>query len=390
MINLLREGTMTRTGRDIVEEGERLGARLSMGAGLDRTRVSLSALGPNLDASLALMADVIRNPRFDVKEIERLRAIQLTAIAQEEANPNGLAQRALYPLVYGESHPYAAPRSGQGTAAGVKVVSRDDLLAFHQAWIRPENLQLVVVGDVTPEQLIPALERAFGDWKAPAAARGKKALPAPARPTASRILLIDRPNSPQSLIAAGQLVPQRGADDPVDLRIANEALGGSFTSRLNTDLRETKGWSYGVRSGVPLSAGQMAFTVFAPVQADKTGPSLKALVDNIKAFAGPEPVTPADLQRTINSNVYALPGEFETSGAVLAALEAKLLYDRPDDYYEKLIPRYRALDQAAITAATRKSIDPERLQWVVVGDAKIVRPQLEALGLPFEVRPAAP
>ncbi len=209
----------------------------------------------------------------------------------------------------------------------------------------------MVVGDVTPEQLIPALERAFGDWKAPAAARGKKALPAPARPTASRILLIDRPNSPQSLIAAGQLVPQRGADDPVDLRIANEA---------------------------------------APVQADKTGPSLKALVDNIKAFAGPEPVTPADLQRTINSNVYALPGEFETSGAVLAALEAKLLYDRPDDYYEKLIPRYRALDQAAITAATRKSIDPERLQWVVVGDAKIVRPQLEALGLPFEVRPAAP
>ncbi|WP_448578660.1 M16 family metallopeptidase [Thermaurantiacus sp.] len=390
MLNLLREGTKTRTGREIVQESERLGARLSVGTGLDRTRISLSALRPNLDASLALMADVIRNPAFAPAEIERLRAIQLTAIAQEEANPNGLAQRALYPLVYGEAHPYAAPRSGQGTAAGVKAVSRDDLLAFHKAWIRPENLQLLVVGDVTPDQLIPALERAFGDWAPPPAPRGTKVLPAPARPAGSRILLIDRPNAPQSLIAGGQLVPQRGADDPVDLRIANEALGGSFTSRLNTDLRETKGWSYGVRSAVPLSVGQMAFSVFAPVQADKTGPSLKALVDNIKAFAGPEPVTPSDLQRTINSNVYALPGEFETSGAVLAALEAKLLYDRPDDYYEKLIPRYRALDQAAITAATRKSIDPERLQWVVVGDARVVRPQLEALGLPFEVRPAAP
>ena len=388
MLNLLREGTTSRTGREIVEEGERLGARLSVGTGLDRTRISLSALRPNLDASLALMADAIRNPAFAPAEIERLRTIQLTGIAQEQANPNGIASRALYPLVYGDGHPYAAPRSGQGTTEGVKAVTREDLIAFHQAWIRPETLQLFVVGDVEPAEAKAALERAYGDWRAPAVARGTKAVADVARPAGSRVLLIDRPNSPQSLIAGGQPLPVRGSDDPVDLRIANEALGGSFTSRLNMDLREAKGWSYGVGSAAPLSAGQMAFSVFAPVQADKTGPSLKALVDNMVAFSGPNPVSPADLQRTINSNVYALPGEFETSGAVLTALEAMALYGRSDDYYEKLIPRYRALNPAAVTSATRKAIDPQRLQWVVVGDAKVVRPQLEALGIPFEVRAA--
>lgn len=388
MLSLLREGTATRTGRQIVEEGERLGSRMSLTSGLDRTRVSLSALTPNLDASLALMADVIRNPAFLPAEIERVRTIQLNAIAQEEANPGGLAARMLAPVVYGPNHPYGVPPSGLGTAAGLKAVTREDLVGFHQRWIRPDTMAIYVAGDGELDTVVAALERAFGSWQPPAVPRGTKNFPPMARPQPSRILLLDRPNSPQSFIAGGQPLAIRGRDDRVDLQLANEALGGTFTSRLNTDLRETKGWSYGVRSVLPLNQQQMSFGLRAPVQADKTGPSVKALVDNIRAFAGPDPVAPADLARIVNSNIYTLPGEYETAGAVMLGMEANVLYDRPADWYARLPGRYRALTPAGIAAATAAAIDPAKIQWVVVGDAKVVKPQLEALGLPLEVRPA--
>lgn len=388
MLSLLREGTATRTGRQIVEEGERLGSRMSLTSGLDRTRVSLSALTPNLDASLALMADVIRNPAFLPAEIERVRTIQLNAIAQEEANPGGLAARMLAPVVYGPNHPYGVPPSGLGTAAGLKAVTREDLVGFHQRWIRPDTMAIYVAGDGELDTVVAALERAFGSWQPPAVPRGTKNFPPMARPQPSRILLLDRPNSPQSFIAGGQPLAIRGRDDRVDLQLANEALGGTFTSRLNTDLRETKGWSYGVRSVLPLNQQQMSFGLRAPVQADKTGPSVKALVDNIRAFAGPDPVAPADLARIVNSNIYTLPGEYETAGAVMLGMEANVLYDRPADWYARLPGRYRALTPPGIAAATAAAIDPSKIQWVVVGDAKVVKPQLEALGLPLEVRPA--
>ncbi len=388
MLNLLKEGTTSRTGRAIVEESERLGARIGVSAGLDRTRVSLSALVPNLEPSLRLMADIVRNPVFAPAEVDRLRAIQLSAIAQEEANPGALAARALGPRIYGADHPYALPASGLGTAEGVRAVTREDLIDFHARWIRPDTVEFFVVGDVDQPTIIAALEQAFGDWPAPARPRGLKASPPMRAPEPARILLIDRPNSPQSFIAAGQPIPVSGADDRIDLEVANEALGGSFTSRLNLDLRETKGWSYGVRSLVPAAQGQMTFQLRAPVQADRTGDSLRALIANIEAFAGREPVAPADLARIINSNIYALPGTFETSTAVLAALERMRLFNWPDDYFETLAPRYRALDRAAITRAAAGTIDPKRLQWVVVGDARVVLPQLEALGLPLEIRRA--
>jgi predicted Zn-dependent peptidase len=389
-LNLMREGTTSRTGREIAEESERLGARLSLSATLDRTRVSASALNANLVPTIMLMADIIRNPAFAPAEIERLRAIQLASIAQEEASPGGMANRALPALIYGEAHPYAVPGSGLGTIAGVKAVTREDLVAFHQAWIRPDTMQIFVVGDTSLKAIVAELERAFGDWRVPSAPRGEKRFPARVAATDGRILLIDRPNSPQSFIAAGHPIDVKGADDRIDLLIANDALGGTFTSRLNTDLRETKGWSYGVRSGVPLAQEQMSFRIFAPVQSDKTGPSIAALRDNVKAFSGAVPVSAADLTRIVNSNVFSLPGEFETSGALLSALEGQALYGRPDDYFAKLPGRYRAVDVDAVTRAAATTLDPARLQWVVVGDAKVVKPQLDALGLPVEVRMAAP
>ncbi len=388
MVNaLLNEGTLRRTGPQIIEEAERLGASLGFGQSPDRTRATLSALRPNLAASLDLFADVVMNPRFDPAEVERVRAIRLAALAQEEANPGALAQRLAGPAIYGEGHPYARP--GSGTRAGLAAVTRDDLVRWHRSWMRPETMTLFVAGDTTLAEIVPLLERTLGSWRAdPAVPRGTKASlpPVPARP--GRVLLVNQPDAPQSFIAAGMPLATTGRDDPIALDLANDILGGSFTSRLNSDLRETKGWSYGVRSQAPLVAGQMAFRIAAPVQTDRTAESIVALKQNIRAFTGPQPPTPTELLRALNANTLSLPGSFESASAVLTAMEGNALYGRPDDYFERLSPRLRALGAADLARTMAEAVDPDRLQWVVVGDAGKVRPQLEALGLPVEVRAA--
>ncbi len=385
----MREGTATRTGRQIGEEAERLGAVLATNFNADTTDVTITALKPNLAPSLDLLADVVKNPAFAQGELDRLRAIQLSLIAQEENNPAALAQRTLAPLMFGAAHPYGGV-SALGTREGVAAITRDDLVSFHKRWMRPESLQIFVVGDARLVDLKPQLEAAFGGWRAPAEPRGEKRFVDPASTGQGRILLIDRPRAPQSVIAAGMPVGLKGSADPLGLRTANTVLGGTFTSRLNSDLRETKGWSYGVGSTVSTALHDLAFTVNAPVQADRTGDSIEALKQNIAAFRSAQPVTAEELSRAIANNTLSLPGSFETAGAVLNAIQANAVLGRPDDYQMTLARRYRALDGAAVTAAAQQAIDPAKLTWVVVGDASVVEPQLARLGMPVEVRRATP
>lgn len=385
----MREGTTTRTGRQIGEELERLGAVLNYGFGQDATDVTVTALKPNLAASLGVMSDMVRNPAFAPAEVERLRAIQLSLIAQQENEPGAIASRTLQPLIFGAGHPYGKV-SGVGTTEGVRAITRDDLVAFHASWMRPDTMQLFVVGDITMAELMPQLETAFGGWRPAPTARGTKAFSAPTPQGGGRILLIDRPNSPQSVIAAGMPVGVKGADDPIALNTANTILGGAFTSRINSDLRETKGWSYGARSGVSSAAQDLVFTINAPVQSDRTGDSIAALKQVITAFQGASPATPEELQRAINNQTLSLPGTYETAGAVLQALQQNAVLGRPDDYQLTYAGRVRALGGAAIGDAARQAIDVSKLTWVVVGDAKVVEPQLAQLGMPVEVRRAAP
>jgi len=384
MLRLLPEGTTSRSSVQIAEEQERLGAQIQPVATRDRSALLLTALTPNLGLSLDLLADIIRNPAFAPTEVERLRAQQLAMIAEELTQPAGLAQRALPPLIYGPDHPYGRPPSGTGRAVSVKGLSREDLVHFHQAWIRPDTLTIFAVGDVPLSALVKELERRFGDWRAPAVPKGQKSFalePPAARP---RIVVVDRPQSPQSYIYAGQVLPVRGTDDTLDLRAANEVLGGNFLSRINMDLRETKGWSYGARSSVDLLEDRSSLLLIAPVQADKTGPAVRALVTHVRDLVGGKGVTPAELQQVINANTRQLAGQFETSAAVLGALRSNALYRRPDDYWEKVADRYRAMTARQLDAAARATIDPGKIVWVVVGDAARVRPQLERLGLAVE------
>jgi predicted Zn-dependent peptidase len=385
MLRLLPEGTTSRNSIQIAEAQERLGAQIQPTASRDRTAVLLSALSPNLGPSLDLLADIIRNPAFAPPEVERLRAQQLAAIAQELTQPASLAQRTLPALIYGPGHPYGRPPSGTGRVEVVRALTRDDLVRFHQTWLRPDNATIFAVGDVPLKDLVAQLESRFGDWTPPAIPKGQKNFAVQPPAPQPRIVLVDRPQSPQSYIYAGELLPVRGTDDTLELRAANEMLGADFLSRINMDLRETKGWSYGARSGVDLLENQSAFTVTAPVQADKTGPAIQALIDQMRAFLTTKGLTASELQQVINGNTRQLAGQFETSSAVLGALRSNALFHRPDDYWERVADRYRAMTAPRLDAAARQVIDPAKIVWVVVGDAASVRPQLQSLGLPVEV-----
>jgi predicted Zn-dependent peptidase len=389
MLSLLEEGTTRMNSIQLAEAQERLGATIGASASLDRTAVTLSALSANLAPSLDLLADIVRNPAFAPGEVERLRATQLAAIAIEQTQPAGLAQRALPTLIYGEKHPYGRPFSGLGDAAAVRAVTRDDLVNFHRTWIRPDNARIFIVSDRPLAQITPLLEARFGTWAAPATPKGVKDVSTPIPSPQPRIVLIDRPQSPQSLIYAGSVLPLSGTDDLVTLNAANEVLGNNFLSRINTDIREKRGWSYGLRGFVNQSEHRVPYLINAPVQADRTGDSIAALMENFRAFNSNNGVTEAERERTINGNIRQLAGSFESSAQVLNALRTNALYRRPDNYWETIGGRYQTMTAADMDKAARAVIDPAQFVWVVVGDAEKVRPQLEKLGLPVEVRKPA-
>ncbi|MFC7377028.1 M16 family metallopeptidase [Brevundimonas sp. GCM10030266] len=387
MLDLLDEGTTSRDANQLAEEKERLGVSIGLGASMDRTSADLSTVTANLSPALTLLSDVVRNPAFAPAEVERIRATRLSGLASERTNPGAIASRALPPIIYGAQSPYGRSFTGSGDEATITGLTRADLVATHDAWIRPDNATIFVVSDLPLAQVTSQLEAAFGDWRAPSAAKGTKdfsaAIPAPR----NRIVLIDRPQSPQSLIYGGAVLPVSGTDDLLALNAANVTLGSDFLSRINSDLRETKGWSYGVRGSVNTLEHRVPYIVNAPVQANRTGESIAALIAQYDRFLETEGVSPQELERTINGNTRSLAGGYETSGQILGALRSNALYGRPDDYQTTLASRTRALTADQMDAAARRDIHPDQFVWVVVGDASVVRPQLEALGLPIEEQP---
>nr|WP_312445941.1 pitrilysin family protein [Brevundimonas naejangsanensis] len=388
MLNVMQEGTTTRDSKALAEAQERLGASVSVGSSMDRTVANLSAVTTNLQPSLALLSDVVRNPAFAPAEIERLRATRLAGLANEKTQPTAIAGRALPPLLFGETHPYGRSFSGTGDEAVIRSLTRDDLMAEHARWIRPDNAKLFVVSDLPLAELKPQLEAAFGNWRAPSTPKGTKAFDAALPQTSARIVLIDRPQSPQSLIYGGQVLPVSGRDDLLTLTTANTVLGADFLSRINADLRETKGWSYGVRGYVVAQEQRSPYIVNAPVQANRTGESIAALIGQYERFLTADGVTAAERERTVLGDTRGLSGSYETSFQVLNALRSNALYGRPDNYQETLAGRINALTAEQMDAAARAAIKPDSFVWVVVGDAAVVKPQLDALGLPVEVRAA--
>ena len=381
-MSLLDEGTSKLSSQQFAEAEERLGADVSSSNAGDRSYVMLNALSPNLAPSLDLMTEVVKDAAFRPGDVDRIRTQTLTAIDQQQKDPTRVANRLLPSVLYGANHPYGGPPAGD--PAAIAKFSRADLIAFRDRWIRPDNAKIFIVSDRPLAEIQPLIEARFGQWASPAAAKGVKAFIAPpARPSAPKILLINRPGAPQSSIVGGQLLPVDPKGDVVSLDTANDVLGGTFLSRLNMDIREDKGWSYGVNGDFSVSEHAVPYVVSAPVQADRTGDSLAALNADITKFLTTSGVTREERDRTVANSVNRLPGQFETAGAVLGAMMTMEVLGRPDDYYELLAPKYRAQTIASLDQAVRGAIDPKGFTWIVVGDAAKIRPQLEKLGMPI-------
>jgi predicted Zn-dependent peptidase len=383
LLSLMDEGTDKLSGSDFARERERLGANISLSATSDLTSFQVDALSPNLGASLGLLADVVRRPALNPADLGRVRTQQLTAISAEMKNPQALAARVLVPTLYG-SHPYAFPSSGLGDAEVVKKLTREDLLAFHARWFRPDTARIFVVGDTTLDAVVKMLDESFGNWPANRMARPVKDFSAAIPVQKARVILVDRPNSPQSFIMAGKVIDARGTDDTVALGTANDILGGNFLGRINMNLREAKGWTYGAYNGVSEPLDKVRFQVIAPVQTDRTGDSLVEIKREIDEYGSTKGVTPEELDWSTKGSARELPGMFETSAAVLDGLAKIVNYQRPDDFYETLSARYGKMTAAEVDKAFRSKINSDGMVWVVVGDAAKVRPQLDKFGLPVE------
>jgi predicted Zn-dependent peptidase len=377
---MLDEGAGKYDALALAAELERLGATLGAGSDLDTTTVRLSALKENLTPSIALLGDVVRRPTFADDEIERQRQLILAGIKQEKAQPVPIALRLLPPLMYGEDHAYGIPFTGSGTEEAVAGVSRDDLVAFKNNWLRPDNGKIFVVGDATMTEIKPLLERTFGNWRAsgekPAKNIAEVALPADAR-----AVIIDRPGSPQSLILAGHVAPPQGAENNIAIVSMNEVIGGNFNARVNMNLREGKGWAYGAYTFLQSARGQRPWLVYAPVQTDKTGASIAELKREFAAFLSSAPARANELERVKLDNVRSLPGQYETSGAVLGSLLSSSRFDRPLNYPETLPEKYEALTLSETNAAAREVINADKLIWLIIGDAEKIRAEVEAAGV---------
>lgn len=380
-MSLLDEGTKSLGALQIADRAESLGADLAVSSSLDGSVAAVSALVARLDESLALLADVVRNPQFPQVEIDRVRKEWIAAIAREKTSPDALAGRILPPLLYGTDHPYGIPFSGLGTESSIASLTRDDLVAFHDAWIRPDNATLIATGDVTLDDVLPILERHFGDWRAAAGAGPMKSLGPAASPTAPRIFLVDKPDAVQSNILVGQTLAPGTAPNHLEVETMNDVLGGTFTSRINMNLREDKHWSYGARSSLPETLGERPWLLAAPVQTDRTIEAMREIQRELVEFVGPRPATSEEIAKIRNRDVRALAGQFETNAAVSGAIGQIVTFGRPDDYVRTLKARIEAQTDDGVRAAARESLDPAHMTWVVIGDLRKIEAGIRDLRL---------
>lgn len=378
---MLDEGAGGRSALELAEAVETLGAELSTGAGAHTTVVRLHAPVARLEPALGILADVVRRPAFPPEELERQRMARLTTLLQWRDEPAALASIWLSRSLYGEAHPYGSPILG--TALGLAALSASDLEAFHSARFGPARATLIVVGDVTREGVTALLEAAFGDWGGdPTATAG--APPDAGQVAERRIYLVDVPGAPQTEIRIGRIGVPRRTEDYHALEVMNTILGGSFSARLNQNLREDKGYSYGAFSYFDYRPAAGLFVALAAVQTEVTAPALTEFVRELEAIL--EPVSGAELERARNYLALGFPQAFQTVAGTAAMLAELVAHDLPIDTYDRYVEEIQAVTAADVQRVARATLDPARVTIVVVGDRAQVEAPVEALGLgPVEV-----
>jgi predicted Zn-dependent peptidase len=372
--DMLDEGAGDRDALELADAVDFLGARLSTFAGFHTSSADLFTTVSQLEQALPLLADVVLRPAFPSEELERKRLSRLTALLQAYDEPRIVATVLFNRTLYGE-HPYGYPSIGnQGS---IRALTGDDLRRFHTRYFTAGNATIIVVGDVTAARVLPLLEGAFGSWRAgEAVAPTWPSIPAPRR---REVILVDKPGAAQSEIRIGRVGVPRMTDDYDALVVMNTILGGSFTSRLNQNLREDKGYTYGAGSSFAFRSMAGPFLASAAVQTDVTD---KALAEFFKEFDAIRRPVPADeLARAENYEALGFPAGFQTVGGIAANLEEIEAYGLPFDYFGRYVDRILAVSPAEVRRVAASYVTPDRFVVVIVGDVTTIEAGVRALNL---------
>jgi zinc protease len=370
---MLDEGAGGRSALEIAEQVDYLGASLSASAGPETATLWLHATKARLGQALDVMADVALRPAFADSEVVRQRELRKNALLQLRDQPTQIAPVAFNAIVYG-THPYGHP--AQGDDASTASLDRDRVVRFYETYYRPENARILVVGDVTPAEARALIEARFGVWAkgdVPAAP-----LPAPPAPAPRTFYLVDKPEAAQSVIQIGHVGVPRSTPDYYALRVLNTILGGSFTSRLNQNLRETHGYTYGARSSFSMQRLAGPFTAGASVQTAKTDSALIECFKELRRLRD-EPVPGAELAKARAYITLGLPAEFETTRGAAGMFAELLNNDLPLDTYDSFIQKVNAVTAADVQRAAQRYIRPDEFAVVVVGDRAKIESPIQAL-----------
>lgn len=375
-MDLLDKGTRTRNAFQFSDALESLGAQMSAATLADLSLLRLQSTASNLAPSLALMADAALRPAFADALFTQQQQRRLAQIAQEKAQPTSLAMRIVPGILYGKDNAYGHPASGD--AASVQGLTRDDVAQWHANWFKPGSATIVVSGDTTLAQLMPALEASFGAWQGGGAP--VKTVAKAARTAGKRVFLIDKPDAPQSTIVAAQLTQMQGQPEDLAMEPVMQNFGGMATSRLNRNLRLDKHWSYGTSGQLTNPRGQRALLVVAPVQTDKTREAMVEVAKEIRGVAGERPLQGEEFNSIMRNMSARLAGRFETLAALDSAALTSLNLGLPDDYWSGYSAKLRQLSPAQLAGAAAKFVQPDDLVWVVIGDLRKIEAGVRELG----------
>jgi len=372
---MLQQGAGARSALDVADEAAFLGAQLGTAAGFDGSSASIHVPKRRLEAALDLLADVVLRPAFADSEIARQRELRAAQLVQQRDEPVSVANIAFPAIVYGREHPYGHPLNGTDSATA--RLARESVAEFYRTYYRPNGARILVVGDVTLAEARRLIAARFGGWE-----RGDVPTfpsPAAAPPTAARtVYLIDKPGAAQSVVRIGHLGPARTTPDWFALEVLNTILGGAFTSRLNQNLRETRGYTYGAFSQFVPRRLSGAFVALASVVTAKTDSALIEFLKELRRIRD-ETVAPAELAKAKAYLTLGLPGDFETTGGAAARFRELLSLDLPLDYYDRYVDRINAVTAADVQRVARRYIDPDRFDIVVVGDQTKIEAGIKAL-----------
>ncbi|MGH8636712.1 MAG: M16 family metallopeptidase [Burkholderiales bacterium] len=374
--SLLNEGTATRDGEALSNALQLLGTSISASVGGESGSIGFQSTSSKFPDTLALLADMLVNATFPEQGLERLRGQRLVALTQARSQPGAIASRVFPRILYGNDHPYGRVV----TEASLKRITREDVVSFHKAYFQPGRALVTVVGDVTPASVKPVIEKALAQW-AKGGAPPSFDYPAVPDPKTRTIFLVDKPGAAQSTFAIGRPGPPRNTPDYFALQVMNTMLGGMFQSRLNANIREEKGYSYGVSSNFAYGKGPGAFRTGGDIVTEKSEAALVEFMKELRGIHGERPITDEELATAKDALVQRLPGTFATVGSINNAITTLWTQGLPDDYYQQYAKSIAAVAKEDVLRVAKQHLDLDRLAIVIVGDRSVIEAPLKATGI---------